>query len=152
METDDVDLLKLMAHLTGRHGIPRTQMLKEPIILLSKWDYGLRKVCWDLEKSELSGMVPHKPDIVVRDAHGHAAFFIELDGSIHHTKPGAKKTAKRNADYKLANIPFIVIDVGDLKILGVSWFDHLDEEMKKMPRVVRELPEADIEWRTAPPK
>lgn len=149
METDDADLLDIIAHLVNRHGIQRTQILKEPIMLLSKWNYKLSKICWCLEKSELNGMVPHKPDIVVRNFGGAVAFLVELDGSIHHTKPGAKKTAKRNADYRLANIPFIVIDIQDLKFLGISWYDHLDKEMKNMPKVVEYLPKPDIEWRSA---
>ena len=147
METDDADLLGLIAHLKNVHRIPRTQIIKEPIILLSKWDYGMQGMRRDLAKSELRGTVQHKPDIVVCDTHGLARYVIELDGSIHHTKPGAKKTAKRNADYKLANLPFIVIDIMDLKELGISWFDHLDEEMKNMPKVVEELNEPNIEWR-----
>ena len=147
METDDTDLLGLMSHLANRHGIPRTQMMKEPVMLLLKWDYSLHGLFWDVQKSDLKGMVQHKPDIVVCDIMGKAKYIIELDGSIHHTKPGAKKTAKRNANYRLAKIPFIVIDIMDLKSLGMSWLDHLDEEMKKMPLVVEELPEPNIEWR-----
>ena len=147
METDDADLLGLIEHLKNVHHIPRTKIIKEPIMLLSKWDYSLQGMYRDLAKQELNGTVQHKPDIVVCDRHGLARYIIELDGSIHHTKPGAKKTAKRNANYKLANLPFIVIDIVDLKELGVSWIDHLDEEMKQMPKVVEEPIEPNIEWR-----
>ena len=100
-----------------------------------------------MSKPDLKGTVQHHPDIMVRGKHGSLKYVIELDGSIHHTKPGAKRTAKRNADYKLAKMPFITIDIQDLKTLKASWFDYLDEEVKKMPRVVDELSGPNIEWK-----
>ena len=147
METDDAQLHSLMSHIKGAHGIPGNQILKEHFILISKWDYSVISVYRNLAKPDLKGTVQHHPDIMVRDKHGRLKYVIERDGSIHHTKPGAKKTAKRNAHYRLAKMPFITIDIQDLKAMGVSWFDYLDEEMKKMPRVVEELPEPNIEWR-----
>ena len=147
METDDAQLHSLIAHLSGVHNIPGEQIFKEHFILISRWDYSVIGVYKELAQSDLKGTVQHHPDIIVRDRHGSLKYVIELDGSIHHTKPGAKKTAKRNANYKLANMPFIAIDILDLKALGVSWFDYLDEEMKKMPRVVEELPEPNIVWK-----
>ena len=147
METDDAQLHSLISHIKGAHGIPGEQILKEHFILISRWDYSVICVCRELAQSDLKGTVQHHPDIMVRDKHGSLKYVIELDGSIHHTKPGAKRTAKRNANYKLAKIPFIAIDIADLKELKVSWFDYLDEEMKKMPSVVEKLPEPSIVWK-----
>ncbi len=146
METDDAQLHSLISYIKGVHNIPGEQILKEHFILISRWDYSVTGVYKDLSKPDLKGTVQHHPDIMVRDMHGSLKYVIELDGSIHHTKPGAKRTAKRNADYKLAKIPFIVIDITDLKELKVSWFDYLDKEMKRMPSVVEEWPEPDIMW------
>lgn len=37
-----------------------------------------------------------------------------------------KKTRIRNENYKYANIPCIIIDIEDLKILKINWFEFLD--------------------------
>lgn len=68
------------------------------------------------------------PDLTFR--HNNGRFLvIEVDGNAH--KWDVSRTLDRNHDYELAGIDYIVLDLPDLRELGVSPEDKLDEEIGK---------------------
>ena len=74
------------------------------------------------------GMKPFiiHPDVLVVKGppHGRATCLdkivcaVELDGSIHDTKPGHKQTDKRAAKYEAGSIPCVVINQADYSLIG----------------------------------
>ena len=72
------------------------------------------------------------PDVMVCDDEYAISFIVELDGSIHQTKPGMRQTERRNQSYAEAGIKCIILDKADLKELGVTWQDYLDAELKEL--------------------
>ena len=115
---------------------------------LEKHDYGPigfdYYMCFDKMNGELqmiAGSLTHEqverykvqhPDIVVFGHHFKPMFVVEIDGSIHHTKPGMKQTERRNSTYRNAGIKYIVLDKADLKVLKMTWQDYLDAELKEL--------------------
>ena len=142
-DADSIQLHALVAYLIHTHNIPQTQIIKEPFVLLSRQNYSVVGIYPCLTESDLVDTISHQPDIVVCDRHKRIKYIIELDGAIHHTRPGAKRTAKRNNDYKNAKIPFIVIDILGFRKVEQNWFEFLDNELTKMPAAVEHVPECD---------
>ena len=107
-------------------------MKKDYFILISKWDNTVAGPYQCLDQSQTKGNIIHRPDITVLKPNQSIDYIVELDGSFHHSNQGLKKTRKRNDDYIDAQIPFIAIDVLDLKCLGITWFSFLDAELDKI--------------------
>ena len=83
--------------------------------------------------ANLKRYIIHRPDIIVygRD-NTTLGCIIEIDGSVHDTNRGKRKTERRNSDYWSANIPYIVLNEADLEYLRISWRDFLWESLLKM--------------------
>ena len=68
------------------------------------------------------------PDVTIVGYPGMAPFthltaVIELDGSIHDTRPGHKKTLLRNKKYREGGVHCITVNEADCKMLGVEQID-----------------------------
>ena len=135
-KTDDAQLGAIIAYLRDTKKIPITQIKKDYFILISKWDYAVSGPYRYLTKQQTEGNIIHRPDIIIQ-IHPHKttaiSVIIELDGSFHNSGPGGpKKTRLRNEHYTEAKIPFIVINILDLRFLKKNWFEFLDEELEKL--------------------
>ena len=133
-KTDDAALIAIIKYLQTEHKIPQEQMKKDYFILISKWDNSVTGPYASLSINQTKGNIVHRPDITILKPDNSIDFIVELDGSFHHSNQGRKKTRKRNDDYIDAQIPFIAIDVLDLKYLGITWFSFLDAELSKLKR------------------
>ncbi len=71
-------------------------------------------------------MVVAHPDIVVMRESvdtGWANMIVcavELDGSIHDSRPGKKQTDKRNKKYRLAEVPVVQVNAADCHEAGIE--------------------------------
>ncbi len=134
-KTDEIQLQALVAYLRDSQHIPIEQIKKDWYLLLDRTTYRVMGFYeYVLESQLLSRPIIHHPDIIILDSHNKIHCIIELDGSVHKMRSVAKKTAKRNSNYKDANIPCIVIDIIDLKYLKVSWFEFLDKQLAKLSK------------------
>ena len=133
-KTDEVQLHKIVDRLKTVHNIPAELIKKDFFLLLDKQDYHVIDIVpfVTIQQMALKPLV-RRPDIIILDKETKKkpVLIIELDGSVHHTPSGLKRTFKRNGDYSYARIPLIVIDDDDLKYLETSWFEYLDSELKK---------------------
>ena len=130
-KTDDIQIQAIIAYLHVTHGIPREQLKKEYYVIWNL-EYEQLHFVANATYSQLSprSQIIRHPDISILGVNGNIACIIELDGSIHDKKTA--KTAKRNQDYEYAKIPYIVLNIADLKELKISWFDFLDEQLVKL--------------------
>ena len=69
---------------------------------------------------------PHSPDL----CEPRPLLIVELDGSYHDSKPGRKKTDRRDRDYRRAGIPFIAVRMSEYPDEG-AWQAHLRERLKE---------------------
>ena len=127
-KTDDIQIQAIIAYLHVTHKIPREQLRKEYHII---WNLEYEQLHF-VENATYAQLAPRNqivrhPDISIIGTNGNIACIIELDGSIHDKKTA--KTAKRNQDYEYAKLPFIVINIADLKETKTSWFDYLDTQL-----------------------
>ena len=90
----------------------------------------LNMIAQSLTREQVERYKVQHPDVLVFGAENRALFVVEIDGSIHHTKPGMKQTANRNSTYHKADVQCIVLDKMDLKVLKMTWQDYLDSELK----------------------
>lgn len=72
----------------------------------------------------------HRPDIAIIGGADPGLRIIEHDGSAHDTLPGRRKTERRDAHYKEAGIPFLVLNAADLAQLGEDWRPEVDRFME----------------------
>ena len=136
-KTDDVQLHALIGYLKATHQIPNNRLKKDWFIRFDPADYRTLSITDFVSNQQMTRRPPaviHRPDIMILDKKLNIKpmVIIELDGGVHHTAPGTKKTAKRNKNYSYAEIPLIVIDIMDLKELGLTWFEYLDQELAKL--------------------
>ena len=54
---------------------------------------------------------------------GYPRVVIELDGSIHDTRPGRRKTERRNRKYKDAMQPYVAVNEADCRFIKREPFD-----------------------------
>ena len=69
-----------------------------------------------------------RPDIFISNQ--GTSIVIEIDGSIHDTKPGQKRTRKRNEIYETYMINCITVNLHDLKLMNITWRDYLRQELE----------------------
>ena len=114
-------------------GIPKKEILQDYFLLLHRNSYKT------MVKKNVQGSpgeinkewIIHRPDIVIWRDNTHKCV-IEVDGSIHDTSRGKRKTEKRNNDYWFYKVPHITLNEADLDFLGVSWYDFLWTSLMKM--------------------
>ena len=103
---------------------------------------------WDLDPvtTGMKPLVAH-PDLAVLQSTLHQGkpgpdwivCVVELDGSIHDTRPGRKQTIKRNAKYEAGKIPYVVINQADYRMTGESIHEGAWKGvLKHLPKHVRE--------------
>ena len=112
------------------HGYPTLSY--DPYICFDKLTGEMQMISMNLTKEEVQRYKVQHPDIIALGHHFKPMFVVEIDGSIHHTKPGMKQTERRNSTYRNAGIKYIVLDKADLKVLKMTWQEYLDAELKEL--------------------
>ncbi len=70
------------------------------------------------------------PDLLWLDKYG--MWIIEVDGSVHDRK--TEKTRKRNEMYLYNHIKLIVVNLSDIKELGLNIYDYIDDRILEIIR------------------
>ena len=90
----------------------------------------LQMMAGSLTQEQVERYKVQHPDIVVFGHPVKPMFIVEIDGSIHHTKPGMRQTERRNSTYHRAGVKCIILDKKALKILKMTWQDYLIQELE----------------------
>ena len=120
----DAQRLAMLRQTLTDLGIRPDSMLTEHPVIIDRITYEASLGWPGMEYSVKKTHIIHMPDITIRDKNGIACL-VELDGSIHDTRSGRRKTERRDRDYTDAHIPHIAMNMADLKELGRSWPDYL---------------------------
>ena len=121
-KTDDGDLIDVVNELVNEHGIPRNRIRRDWFITIHRDTGKADKITAFLSKEETKNRIVHNPDIIVLDyEEKKILLIIELDGSIHDTPSGQKKTRKRNEAYNDAGLQYCVLNKAEMKELGLMW-------------------------------
>ncbi len=109
------------------------RIIKEPYLLFDRETGAPKGLALQyITEPQAKRYIIHHPDLIIPDPKHLAKCIIEIDGSYHDSKAGKRKTEKRNAHYQTAKIPYIILNVADLKLLDQDWFTFLDAELKKL--------------------
>ena len=131
-ETDAADRTAVINHLIERHKIPKHLIKNNWFVTFSRWDGKQLNVTEDPGK-DCPDIIRH-PDIMVLSESGNVKYVIEIDGSIHGTKSGMKKTEQRNSDYDAGGVKCNILDSADLQVLGQTWQEHLDAQISRLAK------------------
>ena len=146
---DFPELNTIKKFLHEKHDIPLDRIKIDHFIIINMYDgrvlgpYPDIATWHNLENSKI-----HRPDLTVLNRQGYIKFLIELDGSVHDSGSGARKTAKRNSHYKDAELDVIIINKADLKFLGISWRKFLNDEIRRTMSELHEIDNRDRNWRS----
>ena len=125
---DEEDLVRTVNMLV-KLGIRPERIIRNGFL---EWNADLSKARWTASWDEPahageSGWVLQHPDIMILDPQDLAKVkaIVEIDGSAHDTRPGRKRTYKRNLVYEEMEIPW-VIHV-ERKPKDDTWYDSIEE-------------------------
>ena len=134
-KSDDVQLSAIFSWLTKTAGIPPRRVLVDHFVAFSRYDYSVTAIQQNMTLEEVRSPqhFTHRPDIIIipKDGANKIDLIVELDGSVHDTKSGRRKTERRNRDYEDAKLPYFVINITDCAEAKLDWFEILERELKK---------------------
>ena len=107
-----------------------TNVVYDSFMCFDKLTGKIQMLAQTLTKEQVERYKVQHPDLVVIGHDSYPMFIVEIDGSIHHTKPGMRQTEKRNTTYSNAGIKYVILDKMDLKVLKMTWQDYLISELK----------------------
>ena len=126
-ETDAHARTIAINYLIDLHHVPPHLIKNNWFVTFSRWDGRQLNVTEDPGKD--CPDIIHRPDITVLNEYGNVDYVIEIDGSIHGTKSGMKKTERRNADYDAGGVRCIIVDLEVEKALDDSWESQIDRQI-----------------------
>ena len=133
-KSDEAQLVELQNYLRKKHKIGGDRIKKDWFLTCDS-EYVRIRAWPHLSRCDLikNAAIIRHPDIIIMD-YIHMAqpcLIIEMDGSVHHTPAGRRKTESRNSDYHYMGIPLIVLDLPDLAEMDLTWQAFLDHQMEK---------------------
>ena len=124
---DAGDLIAVRQELKS-YGYDPADIKMDHYLLFDKLTGELQDGVWaTLTKEQVEKYKVQMPDVVVLRK-GKLLFVVEVDGAAHWTKPGLKRTRKRDETYSAAGINYIVLDKADLKLMGWEWQEYLKKQ------------------------
>ena len=129
VEIDMEDKLRAMDILCKRHHL--CSNYTDWFLMFDRDTGNLVKVHPSVSKAEVEKYIVNHPDIVTFDQRGKLLYVVEIDGSYHKSRSGARQTEKRNRYYAQANLRYIILDKEDLEYIGMSWEQCIDEEISR---------------------
>jgi len=118
-KADDELIIRIIRHISRTSRIEPMFIIKEPFLVLHDGNVELHEV--RIVDKPPEGAIIHHPDIVLLNrANLKPCLIIEVDGSWHDTKAGARKTEKRNKHYTEYGLKYHIVT-------PKNW-------MKKLPR------------------
>ena len=124
---DAGDLIAVRQELKS-YGYDPADIKMDHYLLFDKLTGKLQDGVWTtLTKEQVEKYKVQMPDVIVLNK-GKLLFLVEVDGSVHSTLPGLKRTRKRNETYAIAGIKYIILDKKDLKLMKMEWQDYLKKQ------------------------
>ncbi len=120
-QSDTEQLIAIKRHLKDKHKILAK---REPYLLFK--DERLLSVLDHVKRSQVDRSIEIKnPDLLWIDKYG--MWIIEVDGAVHDRK--VEKTRKRNELFISNHIKLIVVNLADIKELGLNIYDYIDDQI-----------------------
>ena len=120
-QSDTEQLVAIKRHLKEKHKIKAS---REPYLIFK--NDRLMSIQDHVKTSQMDKSIEIKnPDLIWFDKYG--MWIIEVDGAVHDRK--VEKTIKRNELFINNHIKLIVVNLADLKELGLNIYDYIDSQI-----------------------
>ena len=123
--SDTAQLIEIISCIAKRYKI---KPMREPHLLFNIETDKVSKIK-DIKDGvtgkDLNDNYQRRPDILWLDKYG--MWIIEVDGSVHDNK--VEKTRKRNELFINNHIKLIIVNLADIKELGLNIYDYIDEQI-----------------------
>jgi len=121
-QSDTEQLIQIASYLRKKY---KVKVKREPYLLFSG-EGRLISVLDHVKHSDVDRSIEIKnPDILWFDKYG--MWIIEVDGAVHDRK--VEKTRKRNELFIKNHIKLIVVNLADIKELGLNIYDYIDAQI-----------------------
>ena len=125
-QSDTEQLIEIRSHIRKKYKIKKGNLFREPYLLFDSVTEKLLPGIFDtLKKEQLEGTIQKNPDILWIDKYG--MWVLEVDGAVHDRK--VEKTRKRNELFISNHIKLIVVNLADIKELGLNIYDYIDDQI-----------------------
>lgn len=123
--SDTAQLIAIISRIAKRYKI---KPMREPHLLFNIQTDRISKIK-DIKdgvtRKDLNDNYQKRPDILWLDKYG--MWVIEIDGSVHDRN--TEKTLKRNELFIRNHIKLIVVNISDIKELGLNIYDYIDDKI-----------------------
>ncbi len=121
-QSDTEQLIQIASYLRKKY---KVKVKREPYILFNA-DKKLISILDHVKHSDVDRSIEIKnPDLLWFDKYG--LWICEVDGAVHNRK--VEKTRKRNELFINNHIKLIVVNLADIKELGLNIYDYIDGEI-----------------------
>ncbi len=121
-QSDTEQLISISSYLRKKY---KVKVHREHYIIFNNETDKLMKIKDHVTKKDLNDGYPKNPDILWMDKYG--LWVIEVDGAVHDRK--VEKTRKRNELFIKNHIKLIVVNLADIKELGLNIYDYIDDKI-----------------------
>jgi len=122
-QSDTEQLIQIASYLRKKY---KVQVKREPYLIFGH-DDRLKSILDTVDRNQtIKDVVTIKnPDLLWIDKYG--MWIIEVDGAVHDRK--VEKTRKRNELFIKNHIKLIVVNLADIKELGLNIYDYIDDKI-----------------------
>ena len=96
-ESDDNEDKFAVGKFLEGHGF--TNVVYDSFMCFDKLTGKIQMLAQTLTKEQVERYKVQHPDLVIIGHDSYPMFIVEIDGSIHHTKPGMRQTERRGKSY-----------------------------------------------------
>lgn len=126
-QSDTEQLISIASYLRKKY---KVKVMRESYLIFNNITDRLMKIKDHVTKKDLNDGYPKNPDILWMDKYG--TWIIEVDGAVHDRK--VEKTRKRNELFIKNHIKLIVVNLADIKELGLNIYDYIDDQILEIIR------------------
>lgn len=121
-QSDTEQLIQIASYLRKKY---KFKIKREPYLIFNRDTDKLMKIKDIISKKDLNDGYAKNPDLLWINKYG--MWVIEVDGAVHDRK--IQKTLARNELFISNGIKLIVVNLADLKELGVNIYDYIDDKI-----------------------
>ena len=121
-QSDTEQLIQIASYLRKKH---KLKIKREPYLIFNRETDKLMKVKDTVSKKDLNDGYAKNPDLLWINKYG--MWIIEVDGAVHDRK--IQKTLARNELFISNGIKLIVVNLADIKELGLNIYDYIDDKI-----------------------
>ena len=123
-QSDTEQLVAIASYLRKKY---KVKVKREPYVIFDQ-DERMTAIVDNVKRSQVDySYAIRNPDLMWFDKYG--CWIIEVDGAVHDRK--VQKTLARNELFISNGIKLIVVNLADLKELGLNIYDYIDSEILK---------------------